>query len=99
MAIAGESLCGPCKRNKPSHDDRQYRRNAKIVRREETHCWRCGEFVSPEVASVDHVVPIRDGGSHERHNLRLAHLSCNQMRNNGHATGKRTKPPRGALPR
>jgi 5-methylcytosine-specific restriction endonuclease McrA len=57
---------------------------------EESSCWLCGELVDKSLPypmraspSVDHVVPVRAGGSqHDRENLRLAHLSCNQRRKN-----------------
>ena len=81
--------CAKCYAGTPNHSDAEYRRNRKIVMAEETHCWQCGEPVlSGEKASVDHVVPLRHGGSHARSNLRLAHLGCNQMRNN-HGTAKK----------
>lgn len=67
--------------------DRTYDRNKRKVKREETHCWWCGEPVDkslrwpdPLSASVDHVVPREKGGTNERHNLRLAHLKCNSAR-------------------
>jgi 5-methylcytosine-specific restriction endonuclease McrA len=55
---------------------------------EESLCWLCGELVDKELRypdrespSVDHVVPVEVGGAqHDRGNLRLAHLGCNQRR-------------------
>ncbi|XVU26463.1 HNH endonuclease [Actinoplanes sp. CA-054009] len=50
-------------------------------------CWLCGKPVDPSLfwphqyaGSVDHVVPASRGGTDERHNLRLAHLTCNCSR-------------------
>lgn len=70
--------------------DRRYDRNHKRVLREETHCHICGEVVDktlsgrhPRGASVDHIIPISAGGSNDRGNLRLAHLSCNSSRREG----------------
>jgi 5-methylcytosine-specific restriction endonuclease McrA len=50
-------------------------------------CWICenpiAEDVSidhPERASLDHVVPLRDGGPNANENLRIAHACCNESR-------------------
>lgn len=49
--------------------------------------WRCGickrkvsrtlEYPHPRSASLDHIVPIVDGGEHTRANTQCAHLECN----------------------
>ncbi|NLA67951.1 MAG: HNH endonuclease, partial [Gammaproteobacteria bacterium] len=49
--------------------------------------WRCGvckrrvgrtlEHPHPRSASLDHIVPIVDGGEHVRSNVQCAHLECN----------------------
>lgn len=54
--------------------------------------WRCGicrkrvderlRWPHPLSASVDHMVPISEGGLHTRANVRLAHLTCNTSRGN-----------------
>ena len=61
------------------------------VLKEEDHCWICNKPVTktikwpdPMSPSVDHVIPINQGGSQTtRSNLRLAHLSCNSSRGDG----------------
>lgn len=52
-------------------------------------CWLCNHPVAPALfwphqyaGSVDHVIPASLGGTDERHNLRLAHLTCNCSRSN-----------------
>jgi len=62
-------------------------------------CWLCGRHVvdglgpqDPERASIDHVVPVSDGGSDMDHNLRLAHASCNERRCPGEARPGRRRP-------
>lgn len=67
--------------------DAAYDRNRRVVLREETICWLCGELVDKTLPgtesdgpSVDHVVRREDGGSNRRENLRLAHLRCNTGR-------------------
>ncbi|MFI6681893.1 HNH endonuclease [Kribbella sp. NPDC050470] len=49
--------------------------------------WRCGicnravnpvlAYPHPRSASLDHIIPLAEGGSHEPANIRLAHLTCN----------------------
>jgi 5-methylcytosine-specific restriction endonuclease McrA len=55
--------------------------------------WRCGicekpvsqsaRYPDPMVASLDHVIPVSQGGTSVRANLRLAHLQCNVRRRDG----------------
>lgn len=55
--------------------------------------WRCGicrqrigrSFRYPHArsASVDHIIPLSQGGSDTQWNKRAAHLGCNQSRHNG----------------
>ncbi len=47
----------------------------------------------PEIGTIDHVVAIRDGGSNDIENLRLACWACNNARNAG-----RTQAWREAIP-
>jgi 5-methylcytosine-specific restriction endonuclease McrA len=41
------------------------------------------ENYQPEFPSLDHIVPRSVGGTHEPHNLRLAHVGCNSERGIG----------------
>lgn len=57
---------------------------ARVLARYGFHCYLCdlpidGELASPHPRSltIDHVVPISAGGSHEFSNLRPAHRHCN----------------------
>jgi 5-methylcytosine-specific restriction endonuclease McrA len=50
-------------------------------------CAICGDIVDlnrhypdPLAPSVDHIVPIRLGGTHDGNNLQMAHLRCNQAK-------------------
>jgi hypothetical protein len=52
-------------------------------------CQICRGAIDPELywphrwaGSVDHIVPVSDGGTDERSNLRLTHLTCNVARGN-----------------
>lgn len=50
---------------------------AYIIERDGSRCHLCGELCSAEDVSLDHVIPLAQGGSHAPENLRVAHLSCN----------------------
>jgi hypothetical protein len=54
--------------------------------------WRCGichkavdralNHPDPLCASLDHVIPVSEGGTNDLWNLRLTHLVCNMARRN-----------------
>lgn len=61
--------------------------NAEIFARDRWRCGVCGRKVDarktypdPMSPSLDHVVPLAEGGPHSRANVRLAHLGCNVRR-------------------
>lgn len=61
----------------------------EIYERDRWRCGICRKTVSrtltwphPKSASLDHVVPLSEGGGHTRANVRLSHLRCNISRNN-----------------
>ncbi len=56
----------------------------RVFERDGWVCQLCGETVNPDLRwpdpmspSLDHVVPIARGGTHEYANVQLAHLVCN----------------------
>lgn len=62
---------------------------AAICKRDKWRCGICGERVNPTLehphpraASLDHIVPVSEGGGNEPANLRLVHLVCNLRRRN-----------------
>lgn len=62
----------------------------EIFQRDGWICQICGKKVNPKLkspdpisASLDHIIPLSKGGTHERKNLQLAHLICNIKKNNG----------------
>jgi 5-methylcytosine-specific restriction endonuclease McrA len=64
-------------------DDPLFERNY-IAKRDKYRCGLCGGKVDmtrqhpdPMFASIDHVVPLSQGGTNDLHNLQLAHLRCN----------------------
>lgn len=62
-----------------------------VGERDQWRCHLCGKKVperagaakEPSGATVDHLVPVSDGGEHVWSNVRLAHRSCNLSRSTG----------------
>ncbi|MDQ3060997.1 MAG: HNH endonuclease [Pseudomonadota bacterium] len=48
-------------------------------------CWICGEHVTPEAATLEHILPRCEGGSSHAENLAISHEVCNGQR---HAAGR-----------
>lgn len=74
-------LCGACRRSR-------YLRHGvsvmELFNRDGADCSLCGEVIDMAVRhpdrmcpTVDHVLPVSRGGSHDESNLALAHLTCN----------------------
>jgi hypothetical protein len=62
----------------------------QLAERDGWRCHLCRRKVNralswphPRSASIDHLVPVADGGTHDPTNLRLAHLGCNSARGTG----------------
>lgn len=80
-------LCKPSGRIAGSVNKRTW--VVKIGNEDGWSCWLCNDPVdrdlywpAPGAGSVDHVVPVSHGGTDERRNLRLSHLTCNTARSN-----------------
>jgi len=43
-------------------------------------CWVCAEHVAPEEASLEHILPLSEGGNSHQDNLAVSHAACNQQR-------------------
>jgi 5-methylcytosine-specific restriction endonuclease McrA len=63
--------------------------SSEIFERDKWHCGICGKridrsrkFPDPRSPSLDHVVPLSEGGAHTRANSRAAHFGCNSGRCN-----------------
>jgi len=52
-----------------------------IYARDRGRCGICGDEVEPALYSIDHVVPLVQGGAHEPSNWQLAHRRCNSRKN------------------
>jgi len=55
-------------------------RRKTVFERDNWTCGYCGETVTVENASLDHIIPQAKGGSHNRKNLRTACLICNSIK-------------------
>lgn len=59
----------------------------KVYARDGWKCHLCGKAVNrkaevphPKAPTIDHVIPLADGGTHEPLNCRTAHFLCNSMK-------------------
>lgn len=43
-------------------------------------CWVCGEHVSVEAATLEHIQPLAEGGNGHQANLAISHAACNGAR-------------------
>lgn len=76
-----KKLCDPCRRSK----GRRHRSSpGYLARRDGSDCGICRTPVDltlrhPDLmsGSVDHIVPVAHGGTHDEENLQLSHLTCN----------------------
>ncbi len=92
-------LCQPCARAARKSRDRSRRRGAtttetftlrEIADRDGWICHLCGKHVADVEynyrrtdPTLDHLIPVSEGGRHERSNVRLAHMACNSARSTG----------------
>ena len=51
-------------------------------------CWVCGGHVLPAAATLEHIVPLSEGGNSHQANLAISHEVCNGQR---HAKGRVTE--------
>ena len=52
----------------------------KLATRDRWICGICGGKVAKGSESIDHIVPISQGGEHSYRNTQLAHIRCNKAR-------------------
>lgn len=48
-------------------------------------CWVCGEHVLPAASTLEHILPLSEGGNSHADNLAISHELCNNQR---HAAGR-----------
>lgn len=63
---------------------------AKVYERDDWCCQLCGKQVNrtasvphPNAPTLDHILPISKGGTHEYANVQLAHFMCNSIKGSG----------------
>ncbi len=66
--------------NNPVKRKKSYKKTKRRLWRANPTCYWCGEELTIETATVDHLIPLGKGGSNGTDNLRLACDSCNQDR-------------------
>jgi 5-methylcytosine-specific restriction endonuclease McrA len=52
----------------------------KLLRMHKGKCGICGERVNPRRFTLDHIIPLSKGGTHEYANVQPAHRECNQLK-------------------
>jgi 5-methylcytosine-specific restriction endonuclease McrA len=84
-----KGLCGSCASalHASGHGSSEYQPNAAVARAQAALilryggsllCGICGaQIVATDAIQVDHIMRIRDGGSHALTNLRPVHARCN----------------------
>lgn len=51
-----------------------------LIEHQDYKCALSGLELTPDTASVDHVVPVGRGGSHAKENLQVLHREINRMK-------------------
>lgn len=83
---AANNFAGPCKRKTERKTNRRYYTSVKRqLFASNPHCYNCGRELTWEIARLDHFIPLAQGGSDGRDNLRLACEGCDK--------NKGSKPP------
>lgn len=54
----------------------------EIYERDQHRCGICQRKVPLKEVSLDHIIPLSKGGTHEPLNVQLAHITCNRQRQN-----------------
>lgn len=63
------------------YDDAEYRRNRKLIRKQQRYCVWCGSAgTSNNKLQVDHILPVSKNGSHDLSNLRILCQMCHKTR-------------------
>lgn len=76
-----------CDRCRNTGRTRHKTQPAYLAERDGLDCGICGDQVdmaarwpAPKSASVDHIVPVSRGGTHDEENLQLSHWACNHAK-------------------
>lgn len=70
--------------NKESHEDENYftdpEKRKELFERDKYICFYCGEKVTENNATLDHLTPQFKGGKHTKDNLKTCCLTCNSIK-------------------
>lgn len=55
-----------------------------VYMKSQGHCGICGNPVTAQEASIDHIIPVSRDGEHHLDNWQLAHFRCNSSKSNNH---------------
>lgn len=62
--------------SRPTTKQRKSKR-ARVLQRDGDACWLCGETMLEGDQTLEHLIPLAHGGSHDLKNLVLTHARCN----------------------
>jgi 5-methylcytosine-specific restriction endonuclease McrA len=62
-------------------------------------CWVCGEHVLPAAATLEHILPLSEGGNSHAENLAISHEVCNGQRHAKGVVAESTESPGQVAPR
>jgi 5-methylcytosine-specific restriction endonuclease McrA len=55
---------------------------SEIIRRDGLNCYLCGKLLTYQTATIDHVIPLSQGGFHCPNNAKIACKNCNSSKGN-----------------
>ncbi len=58
------------------------KKKQKLIDEYGSYCWWCGQYVTEELLTIEHLYPQSRGGSNSFENLRLSCFQCNNFRGN-----------------
>jgi 5-methylcytosine-specific restriction endonuclease McrA len=59
----------------------KYREIANLLERQGHKCALTGRKLTPEIANIDHIIPLAKGGTHSIENLQIVHKDVNRAKN------------------
>jgi 5-methylcytosine-specific restriction endonuclease McrA len=66
--------------SEPLSRDERIRIKKLLLRRDGENCGICGRYMKPDDRTIDHILELKNGGTNDMGNLRLAHKLCNSNR-------------------